>query len=139
MTFHRQLAKRAPSWVNGFALRRAGRGSLAALEHRGRVSGTVRHNPVRAFRRGDTVIVGVNFGPETDWLKNIQAAGGCRMRLGDEMLVLGAPRVVPVEQGSADLPRWFALGLRYVVRTKNCVVLPVVASAGAHDAPGLKK
>ena len=54
-----------------------------------------------------------NFGPERDWLKNV-AAGGCRLRLGDEMLLLGLPRVVPVEQASADLPRWFALGLRYV-------------------------
>jgi deazaflavin-dependent oxidoreductase (nitroreductase family) len=138
MTFHRRLAKRAPSWMNGIALRRAGRGSLAALEHRGRVSGTVRRNPVRAFRRGDTVIVGLNFGPETDWLKNIRAAGGCRMRLGDEILVLGAPRVVPVEEASAEMPRWFALALRYVVRTKNCVVLPVVTSAAPHDAPDLK-
>jgi len=84
-------------------LRLAGHLAFADLEHVGRKSGTVRHTPVRAFRSGDTVIVGLNFGRQSDWYQNIKAAGTCRMRLGGEQLTLGAdarPRS-PGRHGSA--------------------------------------
>jgi deazaflavin-dependent oxidoreductase (nitroreductase family) len=108
-------------------LRFAGHAAFADLEHVGRRSGTVRHTPVRAFMVGDTVIVGLNFGPRSDWFKNITRARTCRMRLGREQLTLGVPRVVPVEQGTRDIPWLFRFGLRHVAHTKECVVLPVVA------------
>jgi deazaflavin-dependent oxidoreductase (nitroreductase family) len=109
-------------------LRLAGHAAFADLEHVGRRSGLVRHTPVRAFRGEDRVVIGLNFGRESDWLRNIQAAGRCRMRLGGERLELGAPRLVPVTQGIRDMPRIFGLALRYVVRTADCVELPVVRS-----------
>ena len=90
--------------------------------------GRPRHTPLRAFRTRDTVVIGLNFGRESDWLKNIEAAGGCRMRLGDEILELGPPRIVPVSQGIAGMPKLFGLGLLYVVRTADCVELPLLAS-----------
>src|SRR6266536_6024816 len=98
MPFPRVLSQHTWGSVNKMALRFVGRAALADLEHVGRRSGLVRHTPVRAFRRGDKVVVGINFGRESDWVKNILAAGRCRMRLGGEQLELGAPRVVPVEQ-----------------------------------------
>jgi deazaflavin-dependent oxidoreductase (nitroreductase family) len=107
------------------ALRFVGHGVLADLEHVGRRSGSVRHTPVRAFRTHDKVVIGLNFGRESDWLKNIQAAGGCRMRVGDQQLELGAPRIVPVREGVQSMPRLFGLGLRCVARTKECVELPI--------------
>jgi hypothetical protein len=77
----------------------------------------------------DKVVIGVNFGRESDWLKNIQAAGRCRMRLGGEQLELGAPRLVPVAEGVLGMPWMFGVALRYVVHTADCVELPVVSSA----------
>jgi len=91
----------------------------------------VRHTPLRAFRKRDKVVIGVNFGRESDWLKNIQAAGACRMRLGGERLELGAPRVVPVIEGVRGMPWLFGVVLRYVIRTVDCVELPVVHSTPA--------
>jgi deazaflavin-dependent oxidoreductase (nitroreductase family) len=82
--------------INGRALRGAGHRALADVEHVGRRSGTVRHAPVRAFRSGDTVVVGLNVGADSDWVRNIVAAGGCRMRPADERLPLTGPRIVPV-------------------------------------------
>jgi deazaflavin-dependent oxidoreductase (nitroreductase family) len=129
VTLHRALTGVHTRYINKVAARLAGRrGSLADLEHVGRTSGVVRHTPLRAFRTGDTVVIGLNFGRESDWLKNIAAAGGCRMRLGGEILELGAPRVVPIQEGAPGMPRWFGLGLRYLVRTTDCVQLPVLAS-----------
>ena len=41
----------------------------------------MRHTPVRAFRSGDTVTIGLNFGRQSDWYQNIKAAGTCRIRM----------------------------------------------------------
>ena len=128
MTFPRFVARAVRGRVNDHFLRLAGRGSLADLEHVGRRSGLPRHTPVRAFRRGDTVVIGLNFGPGTEWLKNIEAAGGARLRLGRDLLTLGPPTVVPLERATALLPWWFAFALRHLARTRQCVELPVTNS-----------
>jgi deazaflavin-dependent oxidoreductase (nitroreductase family) len=104
----------------------AGHVAFADLEHVGRRSGTLRHTPVRAFRTGDTVVVGLNFGRESDWFKNIKVAGTCGMRLGNRQLRLGAPTLVPVEQGIRNVPWLFRFAFRHLVHTSECVVLPVL-------------
>jgi deazaflavin-dependent oxidoreductase (nitroreductase family) len=91
----------------------------------------VRHTPVRAFRAGDTVIIGLNFGRQSDWYQNIKAAGTCRMRLGGEQLTLGAPALEPASQAARDMPWLFSLALRHVVHTAECVRLPIVHSSPA--------
>jgi deazaflavin-dependent oxidoreductase (nitroreductase family) len=126
MTFPRVLARLTRGVVNRTALRLAGHAAFADLEHVGRRSGIVRHTPVRAFRSGETVVVALNFGRESDWFKNIEAAGGCRMRLGTQQLILGVPTVVPVERGSRTVPWLFRTAVRNVVRTADCVELPIL-------------
>ena len=129
MPFPRVLSRYTRGRVNTVALRLVGHAAFADLEHVGRSSGLVRHTPLRAFRGPDKVVIGLNFGPESDWLKNIQAAGRCRMRLAGEQLELGAPSVVPVEEGIEGMPWLFGATLKYVVRTADCVELPIVSSA----------
>lgn len=129
MAFPKIMRRVLRGRINAVALRLAGRAALADLEHVGRRSGLVRHTPVRAFRKGDTVVIGINFGPESDWLRNIQAAGTCRMRLGREQLELGSPRVVPLAQGARAMPWLFGVALRYVARTAECLELSVLESA----------
>jgi len=129
MSFPRVLSRCTRGRVNAVALRLVGHAAFADLEHVGRRSGTVRHTPLRAFRSQGKVVIGLNFGRESDWLKNIQAAGRCRMLLGNEQLELGAPRVVPVEQGVEGMPWMYAVALRRVVHTADCVELPVVTSS----------
>jgi deazaflavin-dependent oxidoreductase (nitroreductase family) len=115
--------------VNKMTLRLAGHAAFADLEHVGRTSGTVRHTPVRAFRIGDTVVIGLNFGRQSDWYRNIEAAGTCRLRLRGEQLTLGAPALVPVGQGVRGMPWPFRFALRHVVHTAECVQLPILHSA----------
>ena len=62
MTFPRALARYTHGAVNNMTLHLAGHTAFADVEHVGRKSGIVRHTPVRAFRVGDTVIIGLNFG-----------------------------------------------------------------------------
>jgi deazaflavin-dependent oxidoreductase (nitroreductase family) len=114
--------------VNRVTLKIAGHaGSLADLQHLGRRTGTVRHTPVRAFRRGDTVAVGVNFGVESDWVKNVVAAGGCSLTMSGRRLDLSEPRLVDLSDAAWVFPAWFHLGLRYLARTDRCLVLTVAS------------
>jgi hypothetical protein len=84
---------------------------------------------VRAFRIGDTVVIGLNFGRQSDWYRNIEAAGTCRLRLRGEQFTLGAPALVPVGQGVRGMPWPFRFALRHVVHTAECVQLPILHSA----------
>jgi deazaflavin-dependent oxidoreductase (nitroreductase family) len=131
MTFPRALARYTRGAINNMTLHLAGHAAFADLEHVGRKSGIVRHTPVRAFRAGDTVIVGLNFGRQSDWYQNITAAGTCRIRLGSEQLTLGAPALVPAAQATKDIPWLFSFAFRHVVRTAECVQLPVLQSSPA--------
>ena len=126
MTFPRVFSRYTRGAVNRMTLRLAGHAAFADLEHVGRKSGVVRHTPLRAFRTGDAVVVGLNFGRESDWFKNITAAGTCRMRLADQQLTLGAPKVVPAEQGIQRMPWLFRVALKHVVHTAECVELPIL-------------
>jgi len=139
MTFPWALARCTRGAVNTMTLHLAGHAAFADLEQTGRKSGIVRHTPVRAFRAGDTVIIGLNFGRQSDWYQNIKAAGTCRMHLGGEQLTLGAPALEPARQATKDMPWLFGFALRHVVHTAECVRLPILHSSPApvtrHEHP----
>jgi len=135
MTLPRPWTRYLRGAVNRATLRLAGHAAFADLEHVGRKSGIVRHTPVRAFRTGNTVVVGLNFGRQSDWFKNIQSAGTCRMRVGNELLTLGSPTIVPVEQGIQGMPWLFRVALRHVVHTAECVELPILEGRPMRCAP----
>lgn len=118
-------------YINKVFLRLVGRTAIADIEHVGRRSGRIHHTPVRAFRHGDTVVVGLNFGRQSDWAKNVMAAGGCRMRLRDQVMDLIDPRVVPIAQGARNMPWVIGRGLRYIVRTTDCLEMAVRSSVPA--------
>ncbi|MFK5633753.1 MULTISPECIES: nitroreductase family deazaflavin-dependent oxidoreductase [unclassified Ornithinimicrobium] len=92
-------------FANPLMIHLAGHGWFADLEHVGRRTGLVRHTPLLAFRDGDVVTVALTYGPGVQWLKNIRAAGGARMRLGRALLELGPPRDLPVDEGVGRMPQ----------------------------------
>lgn len=66
------------------------------IEHTGRRSGRSYRTPVLTFRRGDRVAFIVGYGLESDWMRNLRAAGGGGLehrrrhyRLSDLELVRG--------------------------------------------------
>ncbi|MFI0350963.1 nitroreductase family deazaflavin-dependent oxidoreductase [Actinomadura sp. 9N407] len=74
----------------------------AVIEHTGRKSGRTYQTPVMAFVQDGELVVMLNYGTESDWVRNLQAAGtatvvqrGGRYRLTD-------PSVVPSD--SPELP-----------------------------------
>jgi deazaflavin-dependent oxidoreductase (nitroreductase family) len=119
--------KPAHAIINPIALRLAGRtGSLAVVIHTGRRSGRTYRTPVRAFRRGSLIAVGANFGAASEWVRNILSAGGCEIMLRGEHLALTGPRLLGLNQLPPVFPHWYQLGLRYVVRTQECLLMHIV-------------
>jgi deazaflavin-dependent oxidoreductase (nitroreductase family) len=47
------------------------------LTHVGRKSGRAYSTPVNVFRTDDGYAVALTYGPGSDWVRNVQAAGGC--------------------------------------------------------------
>jgi deazaflavin-dependent oxidoreductase (nitroreductase family) len=53
----------------------------AQVRHVGRKSGRPYVTPVGARLAGDTFVIPLTFGNQSDWSRNVRAAGGCSIRL----------------------------------------------------------
>ncbi len=107
----------------------AGYGPFIELEHVGRRSGRVYRVPLNAFRTGDTVTFALTYGPRVDWLRNVRAAGGCRVRLGRDILTLGAPVDLSTEVGMARMSAPARVVLR-LTRVDEFIEMPVLFAVG---------
>src|SRR5262249_50201993 len=67
------------------------------ITHRGRRSGKCYRTPVNIFPRGDRFVIAQTYGPASDWVKNVLAAGGCELRAGGGRSRRPTPRVFPDE------------------------------------------
>ncbi len=86
------------------------------LTHRGRVSGREYRNPVFATRRGSQLRLAVLYGTESDWVRNLLAAGGASLvRLGRPLRVV-EPELV-ASAGRDDLG-WLGRAAPHVVLTR---------------------
>ena len=52
----------------------------ARISHTGRRSGRRYVTPVSARLAGDTFIIPLTFGSQSDWSRNVRSAGGCEIR-----------------------------------------------------------
>ena len=108
----------------------AGHGPFIELEHVGRRSGRVYRVPLNAFRSRDTVTFALTYGPRVDWLRNVRAAGGCRVRMGREILTLGAPVELATDLGMARMPAPARVVLR-LTRVDHFIEMPVLSAVRA--------
>jgi deazaflavin-dependent oxidoreductase (nitroreductase family) len=70
--------------LNPAMMRLAGRQHVpmaAQVRHVGRKSGRPYVTPVGARLAGDTFVIPLTFGNQSDWSRNVRAAGGCIIRL----------------------------------------------------------
>jgi deazaflavin-dependent oxidoreductase (nitroreductase family) len=74
----------------------------AVIEHRGRVSGRSYRTPVNGYRRGSVFAVVVLYGADSDWVRNLMAAGGGNVVRAGRRYALSGCRVVKVGSGSGD-------------------------------------
>lgn|GEM_PF-1365770 len=128
MPIARGLTRINKWFINPVMLRLVGVGPIVELEHIGRRSGTVRHTPLMAFRRDGVVTIALTYGPDVEWLANVRHAGGCRLRMVRELLELGVPRRLDPVEGMARIPQPQRSLLRWPIRCRDYVELPVPRS-----------
>jgi hypothetical protein len=46
------------------------------------------------FGTRDGYVIALTYGPDTDWIKNVLAAGGCFLHVRGQRVRLTAPRIV---------------------------------------------
>jgi deazaflavin-dependent oxidoreductase (nitroreductase family) len=61
--------------------------------HRGRRSGKAYQTPVNVFTTDDGYLFALTYGPDTDWVKNVLAEGGCELRTRGRTVRLTSPRL----------------------------------------------
>jgi len=102
-------------WVNRSRLKRAGseRSATAILTHVGRHSGRTYETPLGAYAYGDGFVLSLAYGSQTDWCRNVMAAGTCRLVWKGHTYELQRPEIVSgPEVMQKTRPAWERTALR---------------------------
>ena len=80
---------------------------LGVVVHRGRRSGRRYQTPVNVFPAGDGYVFALTYGPDTDWVRNVLAAGGCERHTRGHVIQLVSPRLFhdPARRGIRPVER----------------------------------
>jgi deazaflavin-dependent oxidoreductase (nitroreductase family) len=71
-------------WIPGFGV----------LTHVGRKSGKVYQTPVNVFRAPNGFIIALTYSSQSEWVKNVLAAGGCELQTRGKKYQLSTPNIV---------------------------------------------
>jgi len=84
--------------------------------HVGRKSGKVHRTPVNVFRIRDGFLFGLTYGRDTEWVKNVLAAGRCAEETRGRVYELVDPAFVnkPLPRGGLPFIFWVVLRLMQV-------------------------
>jgi deazaflavin-dependent oxidoreductase (nitroreductase family) len=86
---------------------------FAVVHHVGRKSGRPRTTPVNMFRNGDEYVVPLTYGRDSQWVKNVLAAGELDLVTRGKRIRLAAPRIV--QDGKVPAP------VHAILKTLNVV------------------
>jgi deazaflavin-dependent oxidoreductase (nitroreductase family) len=99
------VGRRFAGWLPWFGI----------LTYRGRTSGRTYHTPLNVFRRGDSYVFALTYGGDTQWVKNVVAAGSCSLRTRGRDVRLVDPEVFrDPRRGLMPAPVRVILGLNDV-------------------------
>jgi deazaflavin-dependent oxidoreductase (nitroreductase family) len=84
IAFTNRITSLFADWLPGFGI----------LTHVGRKSGRVYRTPVNVFRAPNGFIVALTYSSQSEWVKNVLAAGGCELKTRGKKYQLSAPKVV---------------------------------------------
>jgi deazaflavin-dependent oxidoreductase (nitroreductase family) len=106
--FNRRVTNRLARHVAGWAP------TLALMTHVGRQSGREYQTPVNVFHGDDRYVFALTYG-ESQWVKNVVAAGGCTIRTRRRDVWLTDPqRVTDPSRHWIPIPYRWALALLHV-------------------------
>lgn len=92
----------------------------AVITHVGRRSGRVYRTPVAAVDVAQGILVPLAFGLETDWCRNVLAAGGCTMRMKGRDVLLGNPELIGATEAAPMVDDvhaavWRTIGIKHAL------------------------
>jgi deazaflavin-dependent oxidoreductase (nitroreductase family) len=79
-----RVTRRVAPWMPGFGV----------VVHAGRRTGRRYQTPVNVFPAGDGYLLALTYGPDSDWVKNVLAAGGCELVTRGQIVRLVSPQLV---------------------------------------------
>jgi deazaflavin-dependent oxidoreductase (nitroreductase family) len=82
--FTNRLTSLFAGWLPGFGI----------LMHAGRKSGKVYRTPVNVFRASNGFVIALTYSSQSEWVKNVLAAGGCELQTCRKNYQLSAAQVV---------------------------------------------
>lgn len=91
---------------------RSARGPFGLLRHVGRRSGKTFETPIWVWRVNDGFVIVLTYGPRTDWLRNLQAAGQGKLLWHKHDYMLQKPVLIDRQTAWPALP----LVIRQVLR-----------------------
>jgi len=94
---------------------------FAIVAHVGRRSGRAFRTPVNLFRDGDRYTIALTYGRDSQWVRNVLAAGGTEVETRGRRVRLTDPRLVH-DPTRSRVPRPVRLVLR-LVRVEDFLVL----------------
>src|ERR1022692_4546859 len=101
IAFTNRVTSLFAGWLPGFGI----------LTHLGRKSGKVYRSRINVFRASNGFIIALTYSSQSEWVKNVLAAGGCELRTLGKRYQLSAPNVV-----HDPTRRRFPLPVRLVLR-----------------------
>lgn len=92
--------------------------------HVGRGTGRVYRTPVNVFRHRNRFVIALTYGREVDWVRNVIAAGRCRLVHRGRTVDLVGPKILPLRDEAMAIPLWVrgilrALGVDQVLRLEQ--------------------
>src|ERR1700740_3405898 len=84
IAFTNRITSLFAGWLPGFGI----------LTHVGRKSGMVYRTPVNVFRASNGFVIALTYSSQSEWVKNVLAAGGCELKTRGKEYRLSSPKVV---------------------------------------------
>lgn len=103
----------------------------SVLRHTGRKSGNQFQTPVTARWTDDGFIIGLPYGPNTDWLKNVLASGSATMVYDGNSYQCDEPEVIPTSEAA----HVFAARERRILRVMGVEEYLRLHRVGATEVP----
>src|SRR4051812_41425476 len=104
------------------------------VEHVGRRSGTVRQTPVNIFRHGDGYAIALTYGKDSQWVRNVLAAGEVDVLIRGRRIHLVEPRLVHDERRTL-VPAPVRVPLRATNVSDFLVLSRAARPTGARERP----
>jgi hypothetical protein len=114
-----RVARHIPPWTPGFGV----------VIHRGRRSGRECQTPVNVFACEDGYVLALAYGPDTDWVKDVLAAGGRELLSRGRAIRLVSPPVSRREPARHPSPGTAGIAVLGVADFLSLKTAPAAAPA----------